>query len=172
MQKSTQRMAHDYTMAEEADLLAEFVAQRSEAAFAELVRRHLPLVLGVCRRVLGDEHAAQDAAQAVFLALARKAPALSRERALGGWLHHCALCAARNERTARARRLRREQEAAAMQQDAAAEELSPATTAALREWLDRELDALPAKYRQPLVMVYLEGRTLEETASALRCKDG
>ncbi len=165
-------MAHDYTLAAEADLLADFVAQRSEAAFAELVRRHSPLVLGVCRRVLGDEHAAQDAAQAVFLALARKAGALSRERALGGWLHHCALCVARNERTARVRRLRREQEAAAMQQDVAAEDVSPETAAALREWVDRELDALPAKYRQPLVMVYLEGRSLDETASALRCKDG
>jgi len=155
----------------EADLLAEFVEQRSEAAFAELVRRHLPLVLGVCRRVLDDDDAAQDAAQAVFLALARKAGSLGRERALGGWLHHVALCAARNERTARTRRLRREQEAAAMQHDAA-QELTPETTAALREWLDQELDKLPAKYRRPLVMVHLEGRSLEEAAAALKCKDG
>ena len=76
-------MSSDYTQAAEADLLAEFVNQRSEPAFAELVRRHTPLVLGVCRRVLDDDHAAQDVAQAVFLALARKAAALSRERALG-----------------------------------------------------------------------------------------
>jgi RNA polymerase sigma factor (sigma-70 family) len=155
----------------EADLLAAFVQQRSEAAFAELVRRHLPMVLGVCRRVLEDDHAAQDAAQGVFLALARKAPALKREQALGGWLHHVALCAARNERTARTRRLRREQEAAAMQHDAI-QELTPETTAALREWLDQELDKLPAKYRRPLVLVHLEGRSLEEAAAALKCKDG
>jgi len=164
-------VGHDHTQTAEAELLAEFVQHRSEAAFTELVRRHLPMVLGVCRRVLDDDHAAQDAAQAVFLALARKAPALKREQALGGWLHHVALCAARNERTARARRLRREQEAAAMQQDAAAE-LTPETTAALREWLDRELDKLPDKYRRPLVLVHLEGRSLEETAAVLKCKDG
>lgn len=165
-------MSSDGLERAEAELLAEFVEQRSEAAFAELVRRHLPMVLGVCRRVLdNDAHGAEDAAQAVFLALARKAGSLGRERALGGWLHHVALCAARNERTARARRLRREQEAAAMQ-DESAPEIAPETAAALREWLDRELDALPAKYRQSLVMVHLEGRSLEETAAALSCKDG
>jgi len=155
----------------EADLLAEFAAQRSEAAFAELVRRHMPMVLGVCRRVLDDADGAQDAAQAVFLTLARKAGSLGRERGLGGWLHHCAVCTASNERTARARRLRREQEAAAMQHDPAGE-LTPETKSVLRESLDRELDALPAKYRRPLVMVHLEGCTLEETAAALKCKDG
>jgi len=58
-----------------------------------------------------------------------------------------------------------------MQQNAA-QELTPETTAALREWLDQELDALPSKYRRPLVMVHLEGCSLEETAAALKCKDG
>jgi RNA polymerase sigma factor (sigma-70 family) len=129
------------------------------------------MVLGVCRRVLEDEHSAHDAAQAVFLALARKAKTLGRERALGGWLHHVAICAARNERIARARRFRREQEAATMQQ-AEAEELTSETVSGLREWLDGEIDALPAKYRRPLVMVHLEGRSLEETANTLGCKDG
>ncbi|MEI8351078.1 MAG: RNA polymerase sigma factor, partial [bacterium] len=165
-------MPKDHTLVDEADLLAEFAGQRSQAAFTELVRRHLPMVLGVCQRVLDDPHAAQDAAQAVFLALARKAGSLGRERALGGWLHHVALCAARNERTARARRLRREQEAAMMQQDATEETATPETLAALREWLDHELDALPAKYRRPLVMVHLEGRSLEHAAAALNCREG
>jgi RNA polymerase sigma factor (sigma-70 family) len=155
----------------EAELLAEFVGKQSEQAFAELVRRHLPMVLGVCRRVLEDDHSAQDAAQAVFLALARKAKTLGRERALGGWLHHVAICTARNERIARARRLRREQEAAAMQQ-AEAEELTSETVSGLREWLDGEIDALPAKYRRSLVLVHLEGRSLEEAANTLGCKDG
>lgn len=165
-------MSGDYLQWTEAELLAEFVEQRSEAAFAELVRRHLPMVLGVCQRVLdNDAHGAQDAAQAVFLALARKAGSLGRARALGGWLHHVAICTARNERTARARRLRREQEAATMQYESAPE-IAPETASALREWLDRELDALPAKYRQSLVMVHLEGRSLAETAAALSCKDG
>lgn len=164
-------MSRDYAHTAEADLLAEFAGKKSEAAFTELVRRHLPMVFGVCRRVLGDDHSAQDAAQAVFLTLARKADSLRREQALGGWLHHVALCAARKERTARERRLRREQEAATMN-PTATDELTPETTAALRESLDRELDALPAKYRLPLVMVHLEGRSMEETAAALKCKDG
>jgi RNA polymerase sigma factor (sigma-70 family) len=163
-------VTHDYKQTSESDLLAEYVRQRSEAAFTELVRRHLPMVQSVCRRVLDDNHAAQDAAQAVFLALARKAESLGRERALGGWLHHVALCTARNERTARARRLRREQEAA-MMQETDSQNLTPETESALREWLDWELDALPAKYRRPLVMVYLEGQSLAETAAALKCKD-
>jgi RNA polymerase sigma factor (sigma-70 family) len=163
-------VTHDYKQTAESDLLAEYVRQRSEAAFTELVRRHLPMVQSVCRRVLDDNHAAQDAAQAVFLALARKAGTLGSERALGGWLHHVALCTARNERTARARRLRREQEAA-MMQETDSQNLTPETESALREWLDRELDALPAKYRRPLVMVYLEGQSLAETAAALKCKD-
>ncbi|MFZ4398240.1 MAG: RNA polymerase sigma factor, partial [Kiritimatiellia bacterium] len=165
-------MPIDYTQMAEADLLTAFVETRSESAFAELVRRHMPMVLGVCQRVLDDRSAAQDTAQAVFLALARKANRLGRERELGGWLHHVALCAARNERIARARRFRREQEAAAMMQQDAGEEVTPETASALREWLDQELDTLPARYRRPLVLVHLEGRSLEETAAILHCKDG
>ena len=152
-------------------MLGEFVAQKSEAAFAELTRRHLPMVFGICRRVLAEDHAAQDATQAVFLTLARKAGTLDREYGLGGWLHHVAVCVARNERQARIRRLRREQEAVAMQPDPI-EELSPATDSALRECLDREIDALPAKYRRALVLFHLEKRSLAEVATALRCKDG
>lgn len=157
--------------ATDSELLAEFVNRRSEAAFTELVKRHMSLVINVCRRVLNDEDASKDAAQAVFLALARKAGSLDRERALGGWLHHVAICIARNERTARMRRLRREQEAMAMQADNSTE-LSQDATAALRESLDQEIDALPARYRKPLVMFHLEGRSLAEVAAALGCKDG
>ena len=165
-------MKHDHTNKHESELLSVFAASRSEAAFGELVRRYMPLVLGVCRRVLEDHDAAQDVAQGVFLVLARKAPALDRKQSLGGWLHHVALCAARTERTARARRLRREQEAAAMQQEAVQESTPETTATLLREWLDWELDMLPSKFRRPLVMVYLEGRSLEETAAALNCKQG
>ena len=164
-------MPQDQTQQTEAELLSAFAARRSEEAFSELIRRHMPMVFGVCQRVLEDTHAAKDAAQAVFLALARKAGSLGRERALGGWLHHVALCTARNERTSRERRLRREQEATAMNHDAN-HEATPETTDVLRESLDRELDSLPAKYRLPLVMVHLEGRSMEETAAALKCKDG
>src|SRR5262245_2420013 len=71
----------------DAQLLVRFVAQRDEIAFAALVRRHGPMVLAVCRRVLADWHAAEDAFQATFLVLARKAPSLGCPEILGPWLH-------------------------------------------------------------------------------------
>ena len=156
----------------ETELVKAYVQRRDEHAFAELVSRHMPMVLGVCRRVLDDEHAAHDAAQAVFLCLARKAGTLGTRRPLAGWLHHVAVCVARNERVARARRLRREEEAAKMQQQTAEVRLTPEEETVLREWLDPAIDALPEKYRQPFVMVHLEGRSLEETAGLLACRDG
>src|SRR5262249_31583660 len=73
--------------ASDADLIGRFVRRRDEEAFAALVERHGPMVLNACRRVLGDVHAAEDAFQAVFLVLARKAATLSRPEALAGWLY-------------------------------------------------------------------------------------
>jgi DNA-directed RNA polymerase specialized sigma24 family protein len=78
---------------------------------------------------------------------------------------------ARNERIARSRRFRREQEAAAMQHNAAEEKLNAETETALCEWLDHEIDALPAKYRQPLAMIHLEGQDPATVATKLRCKE-
>jgi RNA polymerase sigma-70 factor (ECF subfamily) len=93
-------------------LLTRFATRRDEAAFAELVRRHGPMVLGVCRRVLGHAHDAEDAFQATFLVLARKAGGAVRYQALGGWLHQVAYHVALRERVRSVRRQHHERQVA------------------------------------------------------------
>src|SRR5206468_7083803 len=92
----------------DADLLTRFARHRDPAAFADLLRRHGPLVLGTCRRVLGDRHAAEDAFQATFLVLARKAAAVDPPGRVGGWLYGVAVRTAQKLKVANARRRRRE----------------------------------------------------------------
>jgi RNA polymerase sigma factor (sigma-70 family) len=152
--------------APDTDLLARFVGRRDEAAFAELVRRHGPLVLGVCRRVLGDAHAAEDAFQATFLLLVRRSSRLTRAGALAGWLHAVALRVARDARRAEERRRRRERAHALP--TAGAEDL---TWGELRQRLDAELARLPEHYRTPLVLCYLEGLSQAEAARRLGWSD-
>ncbi len=145
----------------DARLLGRFLESRDEEAFEALVRRHEAMVLGVCVRVLRDEHAARDAAQAVFLALAKKGASLDLRRPLGPWLHHVAYGVAVSAR--REREARRKRELTSMTQP---QPLSD-TDLALRELLDLELDRLPDSYRRSLVLFHLEGRSLEETAEEL-----
>jgi len=145
----------------DARLLGRFLEYRDEEAFETLVRRHEAMVLGVCVRVLRDEHAARDAAQAVFLALARKCGSLDLRRPLGPWLHHVAYgvaVSARREREARRRR-----ELTSMTRP----NPIPDSDVALRELLDLELDRLPDSYRRSLILFHLEGKSLEETAQEL-----
>ncbi|HEY8503551.1 MAG TPA: sigma factor [Gemmataceae bacterium] len=98
---------------DDGQLLARFAGQADQSAFGELARRHGRMVLAACRRVLGDAHEAEDAAQAAFLILARKAGSLTSRPSVGGWLYGVALRVARQaERDARRRRLREARAAA------------------------------------------------------------
>lgn len=151
------------------DLLERFATQHEEAAFAALLRRHGPMVLAVCRRVLGDANDAEDAFQATFLILIRKASSISRPERLGNWLYGVAYRTALDARGNRARRQARERQVAEMP---AAEVTGDPVWQDLRPILDEELNRLPEKYRAPLVFCYLEGKTKEETARQLGWPEG
>jgi RNA polymerase sigma factor (sigma-70 family) len=146
------------------ELLARFAATREEAAFEVLVRRHGPLVLGVCRRVLHNWHDAEDALQATFLALARRAASAGRRAALGTWLYQVAYHAALKARKQSAvRRPPLDTAAAPPRPDPLAE----LTGRELLSVLDEELHRLPERLRAPLVLCYLEGQSRDEAARAL-----
>jgi RNA polymerase sigma factor (sigma-70 family) len=142
-------------------LLADFLARRSDEAFAALLGRHGPMVLNVCRRILHDAHAAEDVFQATFLVLADRAGAIHRRASLAGFLHGVAYRLA-----VRARRRRMESLPAAVGDRA----VGPSDSLAWQEMLgilDHELGRLPDRYRGPLVLCYLEGRTQDEAARQL-----
>jgi RNA polymerase sigma factor (sigma-70 family) len=150
-------------------LLAAFAEQGDEAAFAALLRRHGPLVLGVCRRILGNLQDAEDAFQATFLVLARKAGRLAWRDSVKNWLYGVACRVAMK---ARSQGLRRRQKEQAARQQAAAVSPAEAGWEELRSVLDEELERLPAEYRAPLLLCYLEGRTRDEAAEELGWSPG
>jgi RNA polymerase sigma factor (sigma-70 family) len=153
----------------DADLLRRWVSQRDEAAFEALLWRHAAAVLGVCRRVLHDAHEAEDATQAAFLALARKARSIGRRQAVAAWLYTVAY------RTALRARARQCRAIPVLPRDLAVLPARPAEDPAwrdLRPVLDREVSQLPEKYRAPFVLCHLEGRTNEEAARELGCPVG
>ena len=153
----------------DADLLRRWVTQRDEAAFEALLWRHAAAVLGLCRRVLGDAHEAEDATQAAFLALALKAGSIGRRQAVAGWLYTVAY------RTALRARDRRSRRGAFPPCDLNALPARPAEDASwrdLRPVLDEEVSRLPEKYRAAFVLCHIEGRTNEEAARELGCPVG
>jgi RNA polymerase sigma factor (sigma-70 family) len=151
----------------DAELLRRFAWGRgdagSEAAFAALVGRHGPMVRGACRRVLNDPHAADDAFQATFLTLARKAGRLGGIESLGGWLYRVALRVA-----LKARRARREEGLDGRTPAAPGPETGPAERAELRQAIDAEIARLPARYRAAVVLCHVEGLDGPAAASRLR----
>jgi RNA polymerase sigma factor (sigma-70 family) len=151
----------------DAHLLAKFVGERDGLAFALLVRRHAGLVYGVCRRVLRNPADADDAFQAVFLVLLRKADGLTVRATLCDWLHAVAVRVAMKARTAAARRRRREDVAAGRRAEATPPQLPESL-----DWFDRELAALPVRYREPVVLCLVQERSREEAAAALGIPEG
>jgi RNA polymerase sigma factor (sigma-70 family) len=145
-------------------LLDRFASGRDEAAFEELLTRHGPMVLDVCRRVLGDRAAADDAFQATFLVLASKAGSIRRGELLGNWLYGVAYRTAARAKVEAARRKAREAAAPTPPQT---DPLAEMTVRELFAVLDEELNRLPPRYRAPLVGCYLEGRTRDEVAGRL-----
>jgi RNA polymerase sigma factor (sigma-70 family) len=136
------------------------------SCFEIVVQRHAAMVYSVCRRLLGNESDAQDAAQAVFLVLWKKAGRLTREGSVAAWLHRVAQNVCRNELRSRQARRRHEREAPMHRPEVS----HPSDAGELREFLDHELDRLPEKYRTLLILFHLEGRTLEEISSLTRTK--
>jgi RNA polymerase sigma factor (sigma-70 family) len=163
------RAAREGDSRPDALLLHHFLQNADEEAFAVLVRRHGPTVLGVCRRLLGDRHDAEDAFQATFLVLVRKAHSIARRDRLGGWLYGVAFRTAQKARFRRARRRAVERPA----DDATPEPTAPAPSASdWLELLDRELQAVPEKYRLPLLLCELRGVGRRDAARQLGLAEG
>jgi RNA polymerase sigma factor (sigma-70 family) len=145
-------------------LLERFATLRDESAFAALLQRHGPMVLGVCKSVVRDLHDAEDAFQAAFLVLAQKADSIHRRESVSGWLYRVAYHLAVKAQASAARRRVHEKRAAVMP---SADPLLDLNLRELRRVLHEELDRLPANYRAPLVLCYLEEKTQEEAARLL-----
>jgi RNA polymerase sigma factor (sigma-70 family) len=149
-------------------LLDDFAARGDEAAFAELVARHGPMVLRVCRHVLHHEQDVEDAFQAVFLVLARNVGSIHKREALAGWLHGVAYRTAMKARRSAARRRNHETRV---------REQSPTSTTRptwdeVRTVLDEEIGRLPEAFRSAFVLCVLQGKSGPEAAVELGCKEG
>src|SRR5262245_46276594 len=158
-----------YRALADGELLERFAGAHDEAAFTALIERHGPMVLAVCRRALPDFHDAEDACQATFLVLARKASSVRKKASLGSWLHGVASRAAARLKRDHARRKARERGA-----DARASR-DPAADVSWREVqvvLDDAIQQLPERYRAPVILCYLECMTRKEADRPLRFSPG
>jgi cobalt-zinc-cadmium efflux system membrane fusion protein len=146
-------------------LLTAFLSNNHQIAFATIIRRHGPMVLGICQRILNDFHAAEDACQATFILLAQQASGIRKKESLAGWLHGVGLRMARQTRRAQTRRHRHEGQPGRTKQTA-----DPAHCAVWQEIqtiLDEEIQALPKPYREPFIRHCLEEASCAEVAHQL-----
>jgi RNA polymerase sigma factor (sigma-70 family) len=154
-------------------LLERFVQQRDEVAFGVLVRRHGPLVFGVCRSVLGHTEDAEDASQATFLTLARKAGSISRGGSVGGWLYTVAHRIAQRARARAAWRTDRQRPLQDVPDDQrSGDPADRMTSRELGRLLDSELSRIPEPFRAAFVLCHVEGKTCTEAARHLGCPRG
>ncbi len=158
------------------ELLARFTAQNdrdvSEAAFAALVARHGRMVQGVCRRILGDDHDTDDAFQATFLILARKATSVRVEDSLGRWLHGVSVRVARRARAIAIAHRRRAQPLDRIDPPDVKSDPNAIEREEFRSVIDEEIARLPARYRSVIVLCCLEGASDDMAAHRLRCPVG
>jgi RNA polymerase sigma factor (sigma-70 family) len=161
-------LLHDGTSLSDAELLTLFIERHDEAAFEGLVRRHGPMVMGVCRRVLSNDADADDAFQATFLVLVKKAGTIVPRGMVGNWLHGVAHTTALKARLMNHTRRTREKHAATTRRQTG----PPAAADDWAELLDDALGRLPDRYRAAVVLCELEGRSLKEAARLLDCPQG
>src|SRR5437870_5751646 len=152
----------------DAELLERFISRCDPAVFAALVRRHGPMVLGVCRRILRHEADAEDAFQATFLVLVKKAASIRPRGLVGNWLYGVARNTALKAKAMIQQRRAKEQAAGRRPKVEATEEV----WRQVQELLDAEMGQLPEKYRVALVLCELEGRTIKEAAHDLGWPQG
>jgi polysaccharide biosynthesis/export protein len=151
-------------------LLADFLSQRDESAFEALVRRYGPMVFRVCRDLLGDPEHAEDAFQATFLVLLRRAETIRQHGSLGRWLYEVACRISRRERR-RLARIRSQERQAPEMEAAAPPDFDPADRE-LKPILHEEIGRLPSKLRDAVVLCYFEGLTVDDAARRLGCPVG
>jgi RNA polymerase sigma factor (sigma-70 family) len=163
-------MAMDMPGVPDGELLTRYLASRDADAFAALVRRHGPMVLGVCRRILPNDYDAEDAFQATFLVLVRKAASVVPKARVGNWLYGVAYQTAVRARSLAFKRRGREVHVAKVPERA--ERVPPDEWRDIQPLLDRALHALPDRYRVPIVLCDLQGKTRKEAARELGWPEG